>query len=254
MTDMDVLTTHKRNRARNIPIETDEAIRALLGKGRTASGIHKFLERHQEELGLPGPLPDVRTIQRRVKELAPADPSEPWDLLTDETGDPRLILDTLEAVIRETEGRVGTISREVAEALMRLSRAAPDLEPRQRWVLANRYVERRERDETTEDLDALLAFTPWRSDEHDDKYIQALTSGWIVQAPISVRAEFMPDSVRDAILTSRPQGAEDTAELGWVRRFRETVQAQKEGVAGAWATHQTSKPRRQSARSDSPAE
>lgn len=129
---------------------------------------------------LEGSAPSVRTVQRYVAERAERDKA-PWSLALDRTGEAAAILDVIEAAIYATQGRVKTVTAAEAEMIGRIARATgyadSGLPAVDIWRLARLYVARRERGDGTEDLDAFLAFRPWKSQRDWDRYDRATING-----------------------------------------------------------------------------
>src|SRR6476469_7218733 len=92
----DQLQNKRRGRGPNIPIEIKEFVRDHSAIGHTPREIHDQMTRLQArgesfgDLVLPG----LRAIQGFVNKLPAPDASAPWSLVTDETGEPRVVLDT----------------------------------------------------------------------------------------------------------------------------------------------------------------
>lgn len=80
-------------------------------------------------------LPSLRTAQRMAREVRPAQPGERWSFTHAEPDEARLVLPVLAAV---GEG-YGSLSRETAEWVVRVRRAAPEMEPYAAFVWAIRY-------------------------------------------------------------------------------------------------------------------
>ena len=115
-------------------------------------------------------IPHIRTIQRIVRENTPQDPSAPWQLAEASGGDAALVLPVLAAMIEVSEGRLKALSTAKAEWIVKLRRVADDLPLWAIYELTIKYMLRRERHNPTDDLDAFLAFAPWRSKEHNKRY------------------------------------------------------------------------------------
>jgi hypothetical protein len=112
---------------------------------------------------LEAKIPDERTIRRRIAERKPPDPHDPWTLAATEGDKAARLLPVLRAVLERTEGRTKGFSKATAEWIVRVRRAAPDLDPWTAYRTALAYQRRTGPD--TEDLDTFLAFAPWRSPE-----------------------------------------------------------------------------------------
>lgn len=94
------------------------------------------------------------------------------------------MLETLSAMVQETDGRVSAISVGRAEYVVRLAEASPSLPPWFRWVLANRYQACEESGESTQWMDLLVAFEPWKDDDAWFAYRDAVRSG-AVEKPVA---------------------------------------------------------------------
>ena len=116
--------------------------------------------------------PSLRTVQRLVAKLTPPKPSDPWSLADAEGDEAGLILPVLASVIEETRGQSQYLTQAEADWIVRIRRAAPDLDPVIVYALAGSYPVWAERGGTNP-LDALLAFAPWRSNENRQRYLRA---------------------------------------------------------------------------------
>ncbi len=157
------------------------AIDELALKGWGPTQIYKQLERQPE---FAGRVPTSRTIQRRVNELALRDSSGPWSLADAKDDEAALVLPVLAAVIEGTEAQRVYVTQAEAERIVRIRRAVPDLLPTlDLMLLARVYLLREQQGMSTTDLDAFLAFAPWRSEDARERYRQALHFGWIKPGP-----------------------------------------------------------------------
>jgi len=155
------------------PIDRDlfEAIRAGAERGLSPARIVDDLA---STPAFAGRNPSIRTVQRIVHDLRPTTATVPWTLAGDETGEPRLILDVLAAVITETEGRRRHISTEEARWVALVEKAA-QLPHFDLYLVAREYLRRDEARKDTTDLDHWLAFGP-------DQYEEAVRKGWAQDA------------------------------------------------------------------------
>lgn len=226
MANIGVVMTNKRTgRGPSTPIEVKELVWEMAGRTHGPKEIHDLLNRLAARGEWPAdvPLPGLRAIQQLVSKRPVLDPSAPWTVGTDQTGEPRVVLDTLAAVIELTDGRQVSIPQNVAAMLIQVSRAAPELGPIQRWVLARRYAERHQAKEATDDLDAFIAFAPWCGGvDAANRYQKAILAGFVAQAPISVLAEFSDPGVRDALRSAADTqfGGRDEDERAWALQFQ----------------------------------
>jgi hypothetical protein len=165
-------------------------IALLHRRGLTPTQIHRELERKIDKTKSRGSV-GLSTVKRTVKKLANKPVSgattgataelQEWCFMSDDTGEPGIVLDTLRTLIEQTEGRVTEISMEEARALVRVSSIAPDLSPFDWWRLAVLYIGRRDAGESVSDIDAMLAFAPWRhgNAEGRRRYDRARAEGWL---------------------------------------------------------------------------
>jgi hypothetical protein len=154
-----------------------DAIETQAMKGRKPAQILRWLEDQAE---FAGRAPDVRTVQRYAKSVAGSDPSAPWSLVDSPVGQARVVLDVLTIMIRESEGAVRVFSRAEADLIARIAMVAPEAPAIHKWRLARYYLECQAKGEPTRNLDALLAFNPWRDGALGwHRYYQAVNDGWI---------------------------------------------------------------------------
>jgi hypothetical protein len=131
-------------------------------------------------------VPALRTIQRDVKFIRPPDPSGGWAFQPTEGEDAAFLLATLATVITQTGGRVSRLTNGVAAWLQAIHAAAPDLDPWTAFTLAHMYQARSDRNLDWDDLDAWLAFGPWRGGEAAERYEKAVREGWIPPSPVAM--------------------------------------------------------------------
>src|SRR6266571_2388636 len=177
-----MITTQRARR--NIDLDVQANIELLTAEGWSATQIHRKLEQAGT---YGGRLPTLRTVQRIVSERTPRDKSGPWTM-QDAGPDARTVLDVLAAAIEQTEGRVTTVSRDEAAWVVRLSQVTSGLWPYELWQLARLYVGRVSRGESASDLEAFLAYAPWRDGEAGwQRYDGAVDAGWLRPIPSFVR-------------------------------------------------------------------
>ena len=170
----------KRRRPRIDPDLQTVIDELILKEGWGASQIHRELDSRPE---FDGRLPDVRTVQRRVRDLTPRDPSGPWRLQDSDPDEARLILDVLAAVTVETMGGKTQFTKAEADWVLRLRNASLTMSPWEAWLMARLYMARESSGEETTDLDCVLAFEPWQSGKRSQQYFEAVQAGWIPTAP-----------------------------------------------------------------------
>jgi hypothetical protein len=120
------MATNGRRKRRYLTGPQQSRIEELAGPkyGYTPAQIHRELSKKG------GDVPVLRTIQRYVEHLRPADPSEAWELGADLTDfgvvldrtDTKLLLDVLAAAHRETEGRIERLTRGEAAWVVHVGR------------------------------------------------------------------------------------------------------------------------------------
>jgi hypothetical protein len=163
--------------------------RLALDEGRSGAAIQRELSfmHARGELPKTEHVPDVRTVQRIIKEdLGIGAPPPSWSP-TGSGGGSRQLLDTLALVIQRTEGRIRSLSVAEAECFTRLEPLTAGMSPLKLWRLARLYVARAVLKKTVDDLDAYLAFAPWRNIRAAVTYQDAVDAGWVPQIP----AEFL---------------------------------------------------------------
>ncbi len=189
------------------------------------------IERELDKLVLSGSLsadrvPNIRTIQRHVKDVRPVDPSRRWRLSVADDDDAAFLLSARAAVISATEGRVREISVAAAAWLRAIHAVAADLAPIWAYRFARLYQVRVERNEDTGDLDALLGFGPWRSKRATAEYERALDAGWVVR---SLTAINMNLPTRVVLVAGEPPSADGElplwGDLAWVGALAEGMDA-----------------------------
>jgi len=177
-------------RRRYIDGDVQEAIEELaIETDWTPAQIQRKLEKQErfkdESRDTGTRVLSLRTTQKIVKEARHRDLSGRWELPdADDDGAAALILDVLAAVIEETEGRRQYLTKMEAAWVTRIRRAAPDLPPSfDTYRLARFYMAREHWQMPSPDLDALLAFAPWRSEERRQAYVLALQEEWVPEVP-----------------------------------------------------------------------
>lgn len=142
----------------------------------TPAQIEKWLN---DDDRFKGKVPTLRTIQRIVRDILPLETSGEWRLLDSEPSDVALVVETLGAAIVQSGGRVTSFSRDLADLIVRIRRAAPDLGLHAVYLLASHYSLALQRGWQTAGIDALLALAPWKGPEAEEQFQHALAVGWI---------------------------------------------------------------------------
>ena len=161
--------------------DVSEFIRALVHREWSPPQIHKELKRQER---FSERVPSLRQIQRLKAKLSASAPSSPWSLM-DGNGeaDSVLVLPVLAAVIEETKGRKTGLTKAEAESITRIRRVAPDCDHWYAYVLARLYLLREQAKMPSADIEAYLAFAPWRGTQEAQAYQQALEEGWVSNVP-----------------------------------------------------------------------
>ncbi|HUF53688.1 MAG TPA: hypothetical protein VMR52_07945 [Dehalococcoidia bacterium] len=128
-----------------------------------------------------GDVPSENTLRDMVKETLGRLPvgyeywAAPWSFADEgEAADAALMLSMLTEMIDDSAGSYPRISRGLARWMVRVRRAAaPGLPAGNISHFATLYLRREWTGESTDDLDAFLAFAPWRSERATWVYQQA---------------------------------------------------------------------------------
>jgi hypothetical protein len=197
------VATRKR-RSRDVDIRVQEQVEVLGTKYGAAQILRHLTAEHPD-----WPMPEIRTVQRMVKDarlptvkeagqLHGADTSggswepqlRPWRVQDAKTPEEvAAVLPVLAAKIAETEGERDYLTNLEASWVSRITAAAPDLSPA--WVgwLATKCAIREIRAgpgrDATSPYDKLLAMAPWRSDEAFlgfARFVRKAHSEWLPNA------------------------------------------------------------------------
>jgi len=173
----------KRRRFRRIAPEIYEEIRSMVQGGcvTNAAELTRYLETK-----FTNP-PSERTVRDVVRELLPPDPSGPWQPGPDDDPEKAArVLEAWAAAVARSKGQPKwrMPSRGRARWIAWIRAGWPDLDPVVAVVLATDYWARRASGKDTADLDAYLAFTPWRSTDHYKRWQDALEEGLAAKPPL----------------------------------------------------------------------
>ena len=136
---------------------------------RSATEIReKLIERVDSAANVP----HVKTIRDMIRELSVVG-FEPWALADADADDAAILMPMVTEMIDESAGGYPQISKHLAEWMVHIARAAPLTPPAVVRYLANLYLRRQSFTEPTDDLDAFLAFAPWRSEKATWVYLIA---------------------------------------------------------------------------------
>jgi hypothetical protein len=191
------MTTRKRSR--RIPIPMERAIESLAVEGHEGRQIHAELIRlgklrdTADQTGVQnaeapdwaeGDVPDVRTVQRIVKDHRPTDPSgTPWALTLDNAEQAAAILRVQAGVAKSHRVRL-ELSVSQANWVWSVSKIAPDLSPWWTYRVGLLLWRRDTAGEPTTDLQGWLAFRPWASDDDANEYSKAIDAGLVPLSPL----------------------------------------------------------------------
>ena len=145
--------------------------------GRTsAPEIKRLLDEELERS------PSERTLQKMVK-WASVTPAEPWTLADADRDEIALITPVWAVAL----GEGGRLTKGAADWIVRVRTAAPDLPPDDVWAMALLYVTDGlfVTEGLRDALDAVIAFAPWRSKDHAERYFAAANLGRIA-SPLNV--------------------------------------------------------------------
>lgn len=146
-----------------------------------ATELHKKLMER-----FPDKVPSERTVRNIVRDLLPPDSSGPW--LPGPDNNPEedaCVLTTLaEFIAGGNKFSQWGITREHARWLAWVRTGWPDIPAQMAVVLAMDYRARREAGEDTTDLDTILAFAPWRSNDHYMAWQTASNKGQIPEVQL----------------------------------------------------------------------
>ena len=165
-----------RQRRRSWPLSVLGRIKELAASELSAGAIHRKLELEASSgeagFGL-NDVPSRRTIHNIVAEHTLEDDSDPWELAEAEADEAALVLPVLAAIIEKTEERRSHVTQDQAKWIVRIRRAAPDLNAWMVYLIALNYMACAEHGVPHNHLDAYLAFAPWRSQVDRWRYNKA---------------------------------------------------------------------------------
>lgn len=165
-----------RQRRRSWPLSVVGRIKEMAASELSAGAIHRRLELEassgEADFG-PADVPSRRTIHNIVAEHTPSDDTDPWALADAEADEAALILPVLAAIIEKTEERRSHVTQAQAQWIVRIRRAAPDLNAWMVYHIAMNYMAFAEYGLPHNHLDAYLGFAPWRSQVNRWRYNKA---------------------------------------------------------------------------------
>ena len=175
-----------RNRRRNLSDAVGKRLSELYFEEHRAIAIANKLV---GEFGANAP--SVRTVQEIVREYRINEEGttgiEPWSLSKAADGEEaRLVLEVLDAVIEQTEGRRRTLTGDEAAWVIKLRRAATTLPRWNVYCLSRLYLQRVGAQKGTGDLDAYIAAEAWLP-EKMGRYSAFVARGWVPEPPWILR-------------------------------------------------------------------
>lgn len=182
-----------RNRRRNLSVDVNKRLSELYLEEHSATAIaNKLLE----EFGANAP--SVRTVQAIVRDYRANEEGtagiEPWSLSKAADGEEaRLVLEVLDAVIEQTEGRRRTLTEGEAAWVLKLRRAAATLPQWDVYRLSRLYLQRVAAKEGTGDLDAYIAAEAWLPGKMG-RYFALVALGWVPEPPWILLSDTLPSS------------------------------------------------------------
>ena len=154
-----------------------EAIEDRFGRGRSPRQIYGELTANPH---FAGRVPSVKTIGRKAKTFRLPNPEERWSLAEADPEEAAVVLPVFAAMAkRDRVWRCQFVTKEEAQILVRITAAAPDLDPWVAYQVAEGYVSRRRRGLQTLGLELGLAFATWRGEASAAEFRRVLDAGFI---------------------------------------------------------------------------
>jgi len=154
-----------------------DAIEDGLGKGRSPRQIHGELSHNPR---LAGRVPSVRTISRMAKTFHPPGDEERWSLVGAESEEAAAVLPVFAAMAkRDRVWQCQFVTRDLAQVLVAIKAAAPDLDPWVAYKVAEEFQVREHAGRRTLGLELGLAFAPWRSEVSATELRRVLDAGFL---------------------------------------------------------------------------
>lgn len=164
---------------RRLSRDTQNMAESLLQQGLSPSEVHGILDRS------PGvnDAPSQRTLERMLRDLRDRDGSEVWNWKEADPIAAALILESVGWINQFSEGRVQRISQRTADAVAAIRLGYPDIPPDTAYLLAASMERVDVTSPRADGVSGYLMYTPWRSIEHQQKYVEALDNKWIDESP-----------------------------------------------------------------------
>ena len=204
---------NQNNQGRKTPKEQVHLITMMGRQDYTAQQITDALEKEYQ-----GEARGLRTVQNILK--ASFQNRIPWDRLRTSSGDLRVILDVLAAVMKVSEGKKREFTQDEADWVAWVGHAAPTLPVYYIWVVACLYMAESRLTKEFAPLDAFLAFKPWESLDGMNSYNDLCDQGWIpdskviVEVAADARQAVYPSEDRDHVTSDKANPLSLLAQLG----------------------------------------
>jgi hypothetical protein len=184
--------------AKNATTKQQQTSQSFVAGARTPKAVRGLVEHLAWQAKLNGETPNKAHIHAKIKETygedlasyttvrniidqLPLEPEAPWTYSQENAAAATLILPVIAALVRKTRGQRASVTVEEAHWIVRVRTTAPDLPPYAAYQLASYYAMRTAFKKPTDDLDAILAFAPWRGWNAFREYQKAVQSKWIEQ-------------------------------------------------------------------------
>lgn len=173
------LNQSQGNQGRKTPKEQVHLITMMGRQGYTAQEIAGALEKKYKDQAR-----GLRTVQNILR--TSFQNGIPWDRLETSSGDLRVILDVLAAVIKVSEGKKQEFTQDEADWVVWVAHAAPTLPVYYLWIVACLYMAESRLTKEFAPLDSFLAFKPWESLDGMKAYHDLCDQGWIPDSKVIV--------------------------------------------------------------------
>lgn len=195
------------------------------GSQMPAGEIHRIIEEEFGEVHAP----HVRTVQDMVEEARTLGPSELWEFAD---AKPEHIVLVTPVWVTALEQGVRLTKKQV-RWIIPVRSLAPDLPSEDVWRIVGFYaMEERIATQSRDELDALLAFAPWRGVANAERYFAAVNSARIPS----------PSLMRDVALRAIPQEngqyrpTSDSQAAVWLKSHRAHSMSGGAAMKGALTT------------------
>ncbi len=162
-------------------VTPSDVVGAIFDQSARGRGPAEIERRLKADKQFRGRVPTLRTIKKYVARAKrrESEAPDPWTLADANPDDVGLVVPVVAAVIEGTGGHVSAVSKTEAALIVRIVRAAPDIEPWDAFRLARRL---RSEPDAEPDVQAYLSFAPWRGERESERYARAYADGLIREA------------------------------------------------------------------------